>query len=348
MKHLLFVIVGLFILLFLFGSCDGRRSGEAWETKADEAPPVPIMIASYAENPRQAENSLIFVDGFREFAGTMREAPIRIYLSDRLPDMPGIRDALRDRGVEVRPFHPPEETRGFILAGKPAAAALAETGAEGEAEILAFLDTNVLMFREPEAFRLEREVDLGYRPVFHRNVGSLYDEPPDPYWSRIYALLRVDPSLLFPMEAAADKSVLRPYYNAGYLVVRPERGLLRKWAANFTACARDEELVGICGDELHNLFLHQAALSATIPSHLAGERTIRFPDTYNYPLFFEKFYPSQVAFDSLEGVVSIKTEFRFSDLPEGWEDELEAPAGVIDWIRAHNSDKNQEGGASSR
>lgn len=346
MKHLVFIFAGLLLLIFFLGGCGPRPSKTGEGSERESAARIPLLIASYAETPSQAENSLNFADSFRTFAGSMKKAPIRIYLSDQLPDMPGLRERLLGLNVEVRTYHVPEETRRFILAGKPAAAARAETEADGEAEILAFLDTNVLMFGEPKAFRLEPGKDFAYRPVFHQNVGSLFQDPADSYWNRIYSLLEVDPSVLFPMEAAADKHILRPYYNAGYLVARPERGLLRKWAEHFALCTRDSELIDLCRDQLHNIFLHQAVLSATVPVFFARDRTLQLPDSYNYPLFFEKFYASKAPFNSLEEVVSIKIEFSFADLPQGWEDELKAPADVIEWIQAHLTGKDEEDGGS--
>ena len=59
------------------------------------------------------------------------------------------------------------------------------------------------------------------------------------------------------------------------------------------------------------------------------------PLAYNYPLFFEKFFDSELKFDSLEDVVSIKYEFEFDELPEGWDEDLNAPPGLIDWIKTH-------------
>jgi hypothetical protein len=327
MKPIVAIVFG-FVLLFSLGACKTAPSPEAAKT--------PIIFASYAEYPQQVLRSPAFCESVRTFAGSMNRAPIRFYYSEQVSELiEKSREELEAMSVELRRFDVPDEARRITLAGKPFAAAKAEADAAGEAEVLAFLDANILVLQEPRAFRLEPGTDFAYRPVMHRNIGSLYDEPPDAFWTRIYENLDVAEAALFPMEGIADKLVIRPYYNAGFLVVRPERRLLRKWAENFKICYQDPELVEMCRDEKHNVFLHQAALAGTVPAHLERKKTAELPPAYNYPLFFHKFYESDFTFDSLENVVSIKYEFDFNDLPADWDKNLKGPVEVIAWIKAH-------------
>jgi hypothetical protein len=298
---------------------------------------LPILFASYAEYPQQVRRSLVFCESVRTFAGSMSQAPIRVYLSEGLPALPEeLREAFSSLGVELRRFDVPEEARKFVLAGKPFAAAQAEAEASGEAEILAFLDANIIVLGEPRDFLLVTDKDFAYRPVMHKNIGTLYGEPPDAFWSRLYQKLNVTEDALFPMLGVADRLEIRPYYNAGYLVVRPERALFAKWADNFKICYRDPELAEMCRDEKRNVFLHQAALAGTVPVYLNREKTVELPGSHNYPLFFDRFYDSKKTYDSLEDVVSIKYEFDFADLPAEWDQSLSGPAETIAWIKAHS------------
>lgn len=331
MKHLFIITIVFLLLLFATYSPASFR-----EDEQGSAAKIPILFASYAEYPQQVVRCLLFCESIRTFAGSMREAPIRVYLSEQLETL---REKYQDRfaglKVEVRNLKVPPAAQKFYLAGKPHAAARAEADAAGEADILAFLDANIIVIKEPQDFWLEPETVLAFRPVFHQNIGSLYSEPPDVFWSRVYQILNVPESAIFPMEAVADKSVLRPYINAGYLVVRPEHGTLRKWAESFTTCYQDPNLAEICRQDTYNVFLHQAALAGAVMTHIERCDMTELPRTYNIPLFFEKFYDSEYTFDSLENIVSFKYEFNFADLPEGWDQKLKGPVEVIAWIKSH-------------
>ena len=333
MKHIIIFIFVLLLLVFLFTACSPAADSETEEGSVSK---IPILIASYAEYPVQVSRCLVFCESVRTFAGSMRNAPIRVYLSEQLDTL---RDEYKDRfsalNVELRTLEIPAEARRFYLAGKPHAAAQAEADAAGKADILAFLDANIIVIKEPQDFRLGPETTLGYRPVFHKNIGSLYSKPPDAFWRRIYQILKVPESAIFPMEAVADKSVLRPYINAGYLVVRPDRGVLRKWVECFTTSYLDPELAEMAQQDSYNIFLHQAALACAVMLHIERQEMIELPRTYNIPLFFEKFYDSEYTFDSLEGIVSFKYEFNFANLPEGWDQKLQGPSDVITWIKSH-------------
>jgi 2-oxo-4-hydroxy-4-carboxy--5-ureidoimidazoline (OHCU) decarboxylase len=55
---------------------------------------------------------------------------------------------------------------------------------------------------------------------------------------------------------------IRPYFNAGLLIVRPELRLLRAWPGAFQKAAADKELTNMCRqDQRKMVFLHQAALA---------------------------------------------------------------------------------------
>ena len=71
---------------------------------------------------------------------------------------------------------------------------------------------------------------------------------------------------------------------------------------------------------------------------------MELPDAYSYPLFFERFHGSLLSFDSLEGVVTMRYEFRVEDLPVGWEGQVNGPTEVIAWI----SERLAEYGSDSR
>jgi hypothetical protein len=175
---------------------------------------------------------------------------------------------------------------------------------------------------------------LGYRPVMHQNIGSLYSEKPDEFWTRLYRDLSVPEAAVFPMKTVADGKTLRPYFNAGLLVVKPERGILRKWAGCFTVLYRDPVLVGMCGrDERTRVFLHQAALAGAILSLLSKDEMVQLSDRCNYPIFFKEMYGAEREFDTIDGVVTLRYDVYFQNPAPDWAEKLKGPAATVSWLK---------------
>jgi hypothetical protein len=63
-------------------------------------------------------------------------------------------------------------------------------------------------------------------------------------------------------------------------------------------------------------------------------QTVELPDSYSYPLFFERFHGGLLTFDSIEDVVTMRYEFRSDDLPDGWETQVNGPPDLLKWIAA--------------
>jgi hypothetical protein len=221
----------------------------------------------------------------------------------------------------------------FYYAAKVFAAARAEEQAEGRGGILAWLDEDTIVLQEPEAFALQPGRALAYRPVMHKNIGTLYAQPVDDFWARIYRKLSVPDSALFPMITPADGDTIRPYFNAGLLVVRPERGILRRWAEDFTVLAGDTVLVSMSReDRFKRIFLHQTALVGAILNRAAREEMLELPAQYNYPLFFKEMYGASHAFDDIADVVTLRYDVYFRDPAPDWKQRLKGPPDRISWL----------------
>jgi hypothetical protein len=168
----------------------------------------------------------------------------------------------------------------------------------------------------------------------HQNIGSLYSEPADSFWTRVYELLRVPDAAIFPMDTPADQVTIRPYFNAGLLVIRPEAGILRKWAESFPVLYSDGILVGMCEQSiLKRIFLHQVALVGAILTTVRQDEMIKLPATFNYPLFFHDRYESEKAFESIEGIVSLRYDVYFRDPEPDWKERLTGPPKMVRWLR---------------
>jgi hypothetical protein len=294
----------------------------------------PVVFASYADDAGQLGDALVLVESIRTFGGRFADAPVWIYApASVLKSEGGLVKRLAGLEADAKPSDAPREALAFPFAGKVFAAARAEAAAKGAASILVWMDEDTVVLKEPRELLLAKGISLGYRPVMHRNIGSLYSEQPDAFWRRVYEKLSVPESAVFPMKTVADGTTLRPYFNAGLLAVRPERGIMKMWAEAFAAVCRDPVLVDLCTkDDRRRLFLHQAALSGAIMNHIGRNEMTLLSDRYNYPLFFKEMYGADKEFDDIGGVVTLRYESFFRNPSPGWVARLKGPAETVSWL----------------
>jgi hypothetical protein len=291
------------------------------------------FFATFAGSTEQLQHVYLLAESIRQFAGQFREAPIRVYLpqgfdttaSEVLPKLVSLQ-------VEIRKSSAPQESRWLYYAEKVFAAAVAERDAEGFSAVLVWLDEDTIVLQEPAELVLPENVVFGYRPVMHNRSGSLYTDPPDSYWSRVYDRLAIDVASLFSMITPADRQTIRAYFNAGLLVVRPERHILRRWAEDFTRLYADRSLIDMCEKDItRRIFLHQTALVGVV-NHVSRDEMIELPETYNYPLFFHEQWEAADEFGSIENVVTLRYDTYFRDPDPDWRNQLRGPDHLVAWL----------------
>lgn len=199
-----------------------------------------FFFASYFESVEQLENICRLAESLREFGGRFGDSPVWAYHPETITiDTEKLKPLLKKYDIEVRASVIPEAARWFYYGGKAFAAAAAETAVTDSNTVLVWIDNDAVVLSEPEEFDLPPGISLAYRPVMHNRSGSLYDNPPDAFWSRIYEKLALTDEMLFPMVTPADQEKIRAYFHAGMLAVRPHRGVLRSWAEAFTSLCDD-------------------------------------------------------------------------------------------------------------
>ena len=295
---------------------------------------APVVFATFAADAEQLGHTRILTESIRTFAGGLRGAPVWVLapraLLEARPDLVAGLAALK---AEVRPSEAPAEALVFPLSRKVFAAAQAESAAAGRGAVLVWMDEDTVVLREPRDFRLPPGISLAWRPVMHQRIGSLYDEPVDAFWSRVYERLEVPESAVFPVIAPADSSKLRAYFNAGLLVARPERGILRRWARAFPVLYRDTMLVRMCRQDGYKaLFLHQAALAGAILGDVKRGEMRELPPQYNFPLFFREMYGARREFDSIAEVVTLRYDVYFQNPAPDWSRRLTGPPETVAWL----------------
>ena len=295
----------------------------------------PIVFATFAEDPGSLGNVLLMAESIRTFGGRYKDAPIRAYMPVALAEQEaGTVAKFKELHVEVRLSEAPEDGAWFYYSAKVFAAAKAEAEAKGDAEILAWLDEDTIVLDEPGEFLLPEGKSLGYRPVMHKNIGLLYSESPDAFWGRAFELLSVPESAVFPMVTPADGDTIRPYFNAGCMVVRPERGLMARWVDCWTTLYGDSLLTEMCrADVKHRIFIHQVALAGAILAHLDQDELLEFSSWINYPIFFEQVFGAKRVFDDITDVVTFRHESYFRKPAPDWEKKLKGPADRVAWIK---------------
>jgi len=223
-----------------------------------------------------------------------KDAPIWVFAPREIIESDNEIQAKFDAlNVEVVASGAPSDALAYPFGGKVYAASAAEQRTGSSAAILAWLDEDTIVLREPAEFDLDPGETFGYRPVMHQRIGSPYDEPVDAFWTRVYEVSAVPEAAIFPVTTPADGKKIRAYFNAGVLVVRPERGLLRRWESVFSTLYHDSTIVRMCGEDVYKrVFLHQAALAAAVLSTIGKDESRQFSERVNYPLFFHEQFES--------------------------------------------------------
>jgi hypothetical protein len=295
-----------------------------------------IIFAAFAEQESDLARVQLMIESLRTFGGRFKDVPVWVYLTEGLLASESEHlEGIESLAGEFFLGQAPEEAVWFYLSRKVFASAQAEKQAAGKTGILAWLDVDTIFLQEPGELLLPKGKSLGYRPVMHRNISPLYDEPLDEFWKRAYANMGIPESSIFPMRTAADEDKIRPYFNAGCLVVRPERGLLRKWAEAFPLLYRDPVLKEMCRrDERKRIFIHQVALTGAVLKHLGRGEIEELSNRINYPLFFGEMFGAKRDFHDLSEAVTIRYETFFDNPPADWDKVLRGPADRIAWLKA--------------
>jgi len=285
--------------------------------------------------PRSAPDSFLFIESLRKFGGELADTHI-LALTPKQVDSFAKEDEERLEALKVERlnFHMDDEAIKFPFAFLVYAAAQAESYLRGITETLAWQLPDTLVINPPTPFCIPQGIKLAYRPVHHTNVGSVYDQPLDEYWALVYKHCHVPEARVFPMETCVGDNVIRPYFNAGMLIVPPELGLLTTWWDRFEALHNHPDFQPFYEkDEHYTIFIHQAVLSAVILVLLDKVEMLELPRTVNYPLNLhhtemppkrQPKYLNDLITCRTEGVANLKKNLEGIEVKEpvkGWLDE---------------------------
>jgi hypothetical protein len=292
-----------------------------------------LVFASIVYPTKSSEtNAMLLADSIRTFAGSLSRNPIVYFTPEHREQLSSAaKDRLVSLNVKIIPFKIDLETLQFPLAADVLAAATAESTVYGQTDLLAWLGTNTIVLQEPEAFLLQKEKNLGYRPVHHTLVGSRYDTAIDEFWTLVYHDCKVPQDRIFPMETHIDGTRIRPYFNAGMLITRPHKRLLQTWSNIFFDSYQILPFRKFYEEnDLYKIFIHQALLSGVILSKFETDELAELPSTYNYPLhlYTEDVTGHRPSF--IEEVVTFRHESFYND--KEWMRKMPAKKQLRQWL----------------
>ena len=295
------------------------------------------LVFASIMGPSESEitNAILFAESIRTFAGSLSKVPIWYFTPELEKEISSdVKNHLSRLNVNLITFQLDSEVLEFPFAGQVFAKALAEMTASSQSNLLAWMNTNSMVLKEPKEFLLEEGKSLGYRPVHHTLVGSRYDEPLDEFWSLIYEYCKVPEDRVFPMVTHVDGETLRPYFNAGILVTRPENQLFRKYRDCFLKVYKKQNLQEFYRqDSRYAIFIHQAVLSGVILSSIPTDELQEFSTDYNYPVHLHSEDVTENRPEGLEDLVTCRHEGFHVD--PNWEKNIPAGDHLKQWIASH-------------
>ncbi|MFX1416526.1 MAG: hypothetical protein ACFFC0_06915 [Promethearchaeota archaeon] len=292
-----------------------------------------LVIATIAHPSSTSEtNALLLTESIRAFGGSLSSTPIWCFTPENESSVSAVfKRRLDFLDTVLVPFQIARKSREFAFAGHVHAAANAESKAMGQSKLLVWLAPNTLVLQEPRGFLLQKGKSLGYRPVHHKLLGSSIEEPLDEFWTLIYEHCGVPEDQVFTMKTHVEDIPIRPYFNAGSLIVEPDIKILQTWLDTFLRVFQRSEYLEFYNQDIrYEVFMHQAVLTGVILSNLSNRRMVELPSSYNYPLNLYAEDKTKNRPESLEECVTVRHEGFYKD--SSWMKKIPAKKRLKEWI----------------
>lgn len=261
---------------------------------------MPIAFVMCTEVGGLEKESLLMVESIRRFAGKMKDTPIYSFQVREHTDVaPATVKKLESLGVKHQKVVLNTKYPNYPLANKPLLGAYIEENLD--AEIIVFLDSDLVFFGEPKEFWLSPDYDIGIRPEHEKMIGSEgKDDPNDSYWHHLYDLAGVTQTQF--VTTTVDRRCIKAFWNSGVVAVRRKAGIFTAWKETF------EKLVEP-GIEIkrENFYYEQSSLSATICAQ--NVKIWHFSPGYNYPIHSHNNLIAAERKNSFDEIVCIHDHF---------------------------------------
>ena len=300
------------------------------------------IFVTMAHPEKTVSDVLVLTASIRKFAGEMAQSPIWIFVNKSLGELKNQEyQQFKAFNARVIYFEADQEASVFTFGKKVQAAALAEELARGKTEFLTWLDSDSIVLNEPVEFTLPPDKILGYRPVHHRLLGPVWGEPLDAFWSLIYKECQVSSEMEFSMVTHAGEKI-RPYFNAGTFVVRPEAGLLTQWWQVFQKLYPAPFFKPFYEkDSRYLVFMHQSVFTGVLLNRLKVKGLQELSFKINYPLHLHQEVPPGLRPASIDELITVRHESVISQ--SGWQKNLPISEPLLNWIEAQIKPRNAAG-----
>jgi hypothetical protein len=290
------------------------------------------IYISQAIPGRSISKTLLLLASLREFGGRQADSPFWVLYPEAVGEFNAQEIAsLQALGGEMFAFDLDQDFLHFPFGAKVRAAAAAEKLAAERSQSLIWMDEDSLVLSEPDQFSLPADKSLGYRPVHHQLLGTAWEEQPGPFWKLIYQACQASWDHDFPLITHVGEKI-RPYFNAGSFVVRPEHGLLAAWWQTFQVCWRDEHFQPFFEkDPLYAVFLHQMVFTGILLSQLDRREMNALSPDINYPLHLHQEIPPRLRAASIDDLVTVRYENILTD-PD-WQEQFPISRELAGWIQ---------------
>jgi glyoxylase-like metal-dependent hydrolase (beta-lactamase superfamily II) len=277
--------------LTIFGT--GSLSGAMDSGSTAGAEKIKMAVILCVASPSDERAAVMLIKSIREFGGGLKDAPVYVFQNNKeenpcyeLKKMTGVNILL----LEIDPA-----AKDYLFSAKVYACAQAEKMLAGNVENLVWFDNQCFILAPLDDLVLREGKGVAMRPVQLLNkVGLPPDAPIDEFWERIYKETNVDPGKVPVIEAFADGNKIRFYINCQIISFRPETGICREWERIFTSLVKDAEYQKqACPDTLHQIFLHQAVLSAVINARIKESELQWLSAACGYPLNLHEKLPNE-------------------------------------------------------
>ena len=292
-----------------------------------------ITLCSIIFPGKRAEiNSLLLAESIRSFGGKLATCPVWFMFPEIDKSLTSrSQERLEALDIKLIPFEVETDLQNFFFGVELTALGLAETLAEKQTNLLAWLDSNTILLHEPERFLLPDNIQLAYKPVHHRLLGSKFDQPIDPFWKEIYQYCQVPQERIFSMHPMVEDIRMRPYFNAGLLVIRPQQGLLRHWLNKFLELYKMPALQShYQKDPRYKIFIHQAVLSGVILNQYDRAEILELPDSYNYPAHLWQQDKTSRRPASFNEMITLRHEGFYNDAD--WKKKIPVSKDRLNWL----------------
>jgi len=330
---------GLFSTLILYFACAGitafSAGGASTAMESDVAAPAgteksKMAVVLCVASPSDERAAVMLIKSIREFGGVYKDSPVYVF-QDNADENPCL--AIKKMDVNLLPLEIDPAARDYLFSLKVYACAQAERLLAGKAESIVWFDNQCLVFGSLDGLALKEGKAAAMRPVQLLNtIGLAPDAPIDEFWSRIYKDTGVDPQKVPTVETFVDRKKIRFYINCQIISFRPELGICREWERIFTSLVKDTEYQKqACPDALHQVFLHQAVLSAVINARVKDGELQWMSPSCGYPLNLHEKLPPEKRLLRLNDVKYLVYDTIMQRRPD-WMDIMPVDEPLKSWL----------------